>query len=115
MVAPLRRRQDGQAAVELVALLPLVALVAFALFQLALAGHAAWAASQAAGAAARAHAVGLDPHAAARGSLPSHLEGSLRVRAEDDGEVEVRLRLPVLVRPLDLGSVTSHARFEPQS
>jgi hypothetical protein len=115
MLGPRKRREDGQASVELVALLPLVALLAFALVQLTLAGHAAWAASQAAGAAARAHAVGLDPKSAARSSLPTHLERSLRLRTGDEGEVEVRLRTPVLLRQLDLGHITAHARFEPQS
>ena len=60
------QRDDGQAAVELIALLPLVALLAAGAWQLAVAGHAAWSADAAARAAARAAATGGDARAAAR-------------------------------------------------
>ena len=106
-------RQDGQAAVELVALLPLVALVALALWQLAVAGQAAWLAGAAARAAARAHAVGGDEAEAARGVLPPRLEPGLRVRARDDGSVTLRLAVPSVVGGR-LTTIGSRARFEPQ-
>ena len=60
------RGEDGQAAVELVALLPLLALLALAAWQAVVAGQAAWLAAGAARASARAAAVGDDPAAAAR-------------------------------------------------
>ena len=105
----------GQASVELVALLPLLALALAALAQVAVVSHAAWAVSQAAGAAARAHAVGADPAAAARGALPAHLERGLRVVARRGGNVEVRVRCPSLVAALDLGTFAASGRFEAQS
>jgi hypothetical protein len=105
----------GQASVELVALLPLLALAVAALVQVAALGHAAWAGSQAASAAARAAAVGGDPRAAAAGALPPHLERGLRVVERDGGEVEVRLRSPSLLPALDLGQITARGRFQEQS
>ena len=105
----------GQASVELVALLPFLALVVGALAQVALVSHASWAASQAAGAAARAHAVGGDPKAAARRALPAHLERGLRVVTREGGEVEVRLRGPAIVPALSVGTVSASGRFEAQS
>jgi len=108
-------RPDGQASVEFVALVPLFAVAALALAHLALAGHAAWAGAQAASAAARAHAVGLDATAAARSSLPPHLERRLRVRPGRDGRVELTLPVPTLLHRLDLGDIRVAAHFEPQS
>ena len=108
------REQRGQAAVELVAVLPLLALVALVLWQFAVAGQAAWLAGAAARAAARAHAIGGDERAAARGVLPSGLEHGLRVRARDDGSVTLSLAVPSVVGGR-LTRISSHARFEPQS
>ena len=51
------RDETGQAGVELVGVLPVVALLCALVWQLALAGHAAWAVSSAARAAARASAA----------------------------------------------------------
>jgi len=110
------RRQTGQAAVELVAVLPFVAAALLCLLQVVLAAHAAWAAEQAAQSAARAQAVaGTELRAAVRRALPDHLERDLRVRARGDGSVAVRVALPVVLRPLDLGTFTASARFEPQA
>jgi hypothetical protein len=106
--------QRGQAAVELVAVLPLVALIALVLWQLAVAGQAAWLAGAAARAAARAHAIGGDEGAAARGVLPPRLEAGLRVRARDDGSVVLRVAVPSVVGGR-LTTISSRARFEPQS
>jgi hypothetical protein len=106
--------QRGQASVELVALLPLLALIALVLWQLAVAGQAAWLAGAAARAAARAHAIGGDEGAAARGVLPPRLEPGLHVRARDDGSVTLRLAVPSVVGGR-LTTISSRARFEPQS
>jgi Flp pilus assembly protein TadG len=109
------RAHDGQAAVELVALLPVIAALLAALWQAALAGHATWAASAAARAAARAHAIGADPRRAARDRLPGSLERDLRLKTTGAGEVELAVRVPRLPGMPALGHVSATARFEPQS
>lgn len=114
----MRRRsagEEGQAAVELVAVLPLVALLALVLWQLAVAGQAAWLSGAAARAAARAHAVQSDAAAAARAVLPPRLEDGLEVRTSSDGGVTVSLAVPSVVGGDPLGTVDGRARFEPQS
>lgn len=105
---------DGQATVELVALLPLVCLLAAALWQVAVAGSAVWFANGAARAAARAKAVGGDPAGAARGVLPARLERGLRVRADRDGGVALDVAVPALLGGGSLTTVTARARFEAQ-
>jgi Flp pilus assembly protein TadG len=112
--SPFARAERGQAAVELVALLPLVAILLAVAWQVVLAAHAAWAAGVAARAAARAHAVGADPSAAARAHLPRALERGMRVATRPDGGVVVSLRIPGLVRGLRLGRATATAHFDPQ-
>jgi hypothetical protein len=114
-MAPHRNGQRGQAAVELAALLPLLALLIAALWQVVLVGQAAWSVSAAARAAARAAAVGGDLDAAARRSLPAALDRRVRIRRVDDGSVEVRLRVPAVVRAISLGSVTARAHFQAQA
>ena len=108
------RRTEGQAAVELVALLPLAALLLAGAWGLVIAGHAAWAAGSAARAAARAAALGADAHAAARDQLPAGLEHGLRVRERESGTVEVRLRIPPVLGLRLLGHTTASAHFPPQ-
>jgi Flp pilus assembly protein TadG len=108
------RGQAGQATVEFVALLPVIAVLVAAIWQAALAGHAVWAATVAARAAARAHAVGADPRDAARSHLPGSLERGLRVATERDGEVEVTVRIPPLPGLPSPGHAHAGARFEPQ-
>jgi hypothetical protein len=108
-------QDDGQATVELIALLPCLAALLAAAWQSALAGHAAWAASAAARAAARAHAVGADPRRAARAHLPSSLEPGLRLTTSAGGEVRVSVRIPPLPGLRSPGRAGSSARFEPQS
>jgi len=108
------RGQAGQAGVELVGVLPLVVALCAVVWQLALAGHAAWAVSSAARAAARAHAIGTDPRAAARGALPTGLERRLRVREAGADGVRVAVRIPTVVPALRLGDVSATARFAPQ-
>jgi hypothetical protein len=108
-------RDDGQAAVEFVALLPCALALLVALWQLALAGHAAWAASSAARAAARAHAVGHDARRAARDHLPRSLEPGLRLKTTSAGEVEIAVRIPTLPGVPELGHARATAHFEPQA
>jgi hypothetical protein len=111
---PCAHRESGQAAVELVALFPLLIALAALAWQLAIAGHALWAATAAARVAARANAIGLDAGAAARSRLPGTLARGARIRAEDDGTVEVSVRIPAVLGLLELGDATGRAHFEPQ-
>ena len=98
----------------MVVLLPLVVIVVAVLWQLAIAGHATWAAAAAARAAARAHALGLDPRAAARSHLSVGLERGLRVRPRADGSIDVGVRVPAVLGLVDLGRASASARFAPQ-
>jgi len=107
--------QGGQAAVELVAVLPLVVALLAGVWQVALLGHASWSAAAAARAAARAHALGVDPRAAARAHLPSGLERGLRVRAaRRGGEVTVTIRVPLVLGRRSLGRVSATSAFAAQ-
>jgi TadE-like protein len=106
--------ENGQAAVELVAILPFLAALLAALWQLSLAGHAAWAAATAARAAARADAVGADPRRAALDHLPRPLERGLHVRTMTAGEVRVEVRIPTLPGLPNLGHTHATARFAPR-
>src|SRR3954451_8950233 len=106
--------EDGQAAVELVALLPALAVVGLLCWQLLVAGEAWWLAGAAARDAARASAVGADPRAAARAVLPGGLRRGLRVDAGEAG-VRVRLDVPAVVGGFDLGSLSVRAAMEAQS
>jgi Flp pilus assembly protein TadG len=108
------RGDDGQAAVELVALLPLLALLTLAGWQAVLAGQAAWLAAGAARASARAAAVGDDPTAAARRTLPPALERGLRVTATSGAAVTVRIEIPALVLGGRLATIRSSAGFPEQ-
>src|SRR5215207_2021992 len=107
-------RSEGQASVELVALLPVTALLVAGAWQLAVAGHAAWAADAAARAAARAAAVGGDARAAARRELPGALGDGARVRDEGDGTVAVTVRVPPVLGLPVLGHTSATAHFRPQ-
>jgi hypothetical protein len=110
---PVRSDQEGQASVEMVALLPLVAVVGGLLWQAAVAGQALWLAGVAARAAARAAAVGGDAEAAARGALPPRLEHGLRVRPDGAG-VRVALRVPAVLTAGSVGAIESRAAFPDQ-
>jgi len=103
----------GQASVETVALLPLIALVGAVLWQGLLVGQAAWLAGAAARGAARAHAVGADPRAAARAALPRRLEPGLDVRA-GERDVRVRIRVPALVGGGAVVRVSARAHLQEQ-
>lgn len=73
------RARDGQAAVELVALLPLVVAVALAILQALAAGVAVELARHAAQSGAVALAEGRDGAAAARAALPGWARARIRV------------------------------------
>jgi pilus assembly protein CpaE len=107
--------ERGQASVELLGALPAALLVAAIGWQLLLAGQASWLAGNAARVAARAAAVGEDPRAAARGSLPSYLREDLEVNQVGGGHVRVRIHVPLvpggLRSPLRVRAV---AAMEPQ-
>ena len=107
--------QNGQAAVELVAVLPVLVALLAGVWQVALLGHASWSAGAAARAAARARAVGLDPRAAARAHLPLRLERGLRVRESGrGGEVTVTVRVPSVVGGAGVGRVSATSAFAAQ-
>jgi hypothetical protein len=111
---PAGRGEDGQASVELAALLPLVVLLAMLLWQAVVAGQALWLSGAAARAAARAAAVGADAEAAARGALPPRLEQGLRVRAVGADGVRVAVRIPSVLTSGSLTTVESRAAFPGQ-
>jgi TadE-like protein len=113
--SPLGSGEAGQATVEVVALLPVLAVLLAGAWQAALAGHAFWAVTSAARAAARAHAVGDDPSRVARARLPGSLERGLHVETRSGGEVEVTVRIPSLPGLPSPGHANAGARFEPQS
>jgi hypothetical protein len=102
--------EDGQATVELVAVLPVLGLVALLAWQAVVAGQTWWLAGVAAREGARAAALGGDGAAAARRVLP----GAQLVRSGGDG-VRVRAAVPPVFAGLRFGSVTVRARMEPQS
>ena len=62
-------REDGQATVELLAVVPVLLALGLVAWQLILVGHTAWMSAHAARAAARAELVGQEPKAAARSVL----------------------------------------------
>ncbi len=107
--------QQGQASVELVALLPILAVLCAIGWQVVVAGQTVWLAGTAARGAARAHALGRDAAAGGRAALPAALRDGLRVRTGDGGRVTVRLRIPAVVPGGSrLGSVRREAQFAPQ-
>lgn len=90
------RAADGQASVELVALLPLVVAVALGVLQALAVGRAAELAGHAAHSGAIALAEGRDGAAAARAALPGWAR--TRVHVEVRGtRVRVRIVPPVLL------------------
>ena len=106
--------EDGQASVELVALLPLLVLAVALLWQVVVAGQALWLSAAAARSAARAAAIGADAQAAARGALPARLEEGLRVRTMGTG-VRVAVRVPSVLTSGSLTTVESRAAFPAQA
>jgi hypothetical protein len=108
------RFADGQASVELVAVLPLVGLLVALAWQALLAGEAIWLDGVAARGAARAQALGGDPLRAARAALPGRFERGLRVQTDRGGAVAVTVRVPAVLGHGRIASFTARARFEAQ-
>ncbi len=110
-----RRRQSGQAQLELIAGLPLLGLAALVALQLLAVGYAQTLADGAAEAAALAAADGRDGAAAAREGLPGWARGRVEVDV-DGGRVAVALDPPALLPGLagHLG-VGSRAYARPDS
>jgi hypothetical protein len=102
---------DGQATVELVALLPLLLVIALTAAALLAAHSAGEQAGQAAEAGALALLQGTDARTAARRALPPGTRGRAEIDVHGDRvTVHVRPRLPfeALEAPLT-GSATAHA------
>jgi hypothetical protein len=102
---------DGQATVELVALLPLLLVIALTAAALLAAHTAGEQAGQAAEAGALAVLQGADPRAAARRALPRGTRGRAEINVHGHRvTVHVRPRLPLhaLEAPLT-GAATAHA------
>ena len=108
------RDQNGQAAIELIAVVPALLAAGLVVWQLVLVGHAAWLSAHAARVAARADLVGEDATAAARSALPAGLRDGLEVESARGGSTRVRVPVP-LVHPRWRGSavkVAAHASLE---
>jgi hypothetical protein len=103
-------RDQGQASVELVAVIPVLLIVTLAMTQLAVAGYALWSAGAAARAGARAGYVGGDAEAAARHSLPAPLRHGAHVK--DSEGVEVRVKTPALLPGIPPVPVTARAGLD---
>jgi len=101
---PVRARESGQAAIELVAVAPLLLVAVLAVAQLLAAGAAQELADHAAEAGAIALLQQTDPAAAAREAVPGWSRGRVDVRVRDR-HVRVRLRprsfLPKLAELLE--------------
>lgn len=95
MLRPMVARDDGQASVELLAVLPALVVCVLIAAHAVGAGWAYWSAANAARAGARADLVGGDAERAARDALPGPLRTGSSVDAE--GRVRVRVRVPALV------------------
>jgi hypothetical protein len=98
----------------LVVLFPVIAAVLAVAYQAVLAGQAVWEVRVAARAAAREHSFGADAAAAARSHLRAGLEPGLQVRAADDGDVRVSVRVPTILPAVHLGRVSATSHFRPQ-
>jgi pilus assembly protein CpaE len=90
---PRRTWQDGQASVELIALLPAAFVVGLAILAVLAARSAAGDAAAAAQAGAMALIQDADPRAAARAALPRSVRSHATIRVGDR-------RVTVTVRPL---------------
>ena len=106
-------RENGQAALELLAALPVLLLLGLAVAQLLAVGYAAVLAGNAAEAGALALAARADAEASVRNALPGWSRAGASVRIAG-GRVTVRLRPPSLMaavaRKLEVASTASVAR-----
>jgi len=98
-MSTVNHREQGQAAVEVVAMLPVLAVAGLAVLQLLAAGAAQEYAGHAAEAGAVAIAQGRPAARAARESLPAWSRRRVLVGVQGR-RVTVRLRPPVIIRAL---------------
>lgn len=103
------RLTDGQASVELVAMLPVLAALAAGCWQAVVAAQSWWLAGVGARAGARAVTVGGSPLAAARRALPAGRRAGLTVKVSPGGSVTVRLPVPAVVAGISPGRVAATA------
>lgn len=101
---------NGQASVELIAVLPLLLAAVLLCLHVVLAGHALWSSALAARAGARAELVGRDGGAAARRALPSAFRRSAQVEVGE--RVRVRVASPAFFRGLPAFPVAAGAALE---
>lgn len=94
-IASSRRREDGTASIETIAVVPFLLLAVLVAAQLGLLGQALWSAGIAARAGARADLVGADATAAARRALPPTMRRGAEVSGEE--AVSVRVAIPRLL------------------
>jgi hypothetical protein len=105
-----RRRDGGQATVEVVGMLPLLAIVAVAALQVLAAGVASELADHAAEAGAVAILEGTDPHVAAEKAVPGWSGAQVDV-AVHGTSVRVRVRPPAVLTSVgDLLASTAEAK-----
>jgi hypothetical protein len=102
--------RDGQASVELVAVIPFLLVATLIAAQLALTGYALWSAGTAARAGARAENVGDDGSAAARRALPGMLREGAEVKAGPP--VRVKVHSPSLLPGMPGLSVEAKTNLE---
>lgn len=108
-----RRTQDGQSAVELLAIVPALVVLALVAWQIAVAAHAWTVAQGAARSASRAHEVGAPAERAARAVLPDGYARGAHVDTPGDDRVRVRLAVPrVLPFGPAPGYVAAEARLD---
>jgi pilus assembly protein CpaE len=103
-------RDQGQASVELVAVLPALAVCLVIAAQTVVVGWALWSAGNAARAGARAEEVGGSAEIVARRTLPGALRDGAVVRSGDG--VRVRVRVPALLPGIALPSVTAASTLD---
>ncbi len=106
------RREEGQAAVELVAVLPALLLVLLVALQLAVVGYGLWTSANAARAGARAAYVDGQAREAARSAVPVALRRSSRVQ-EGQRTLRVSLEVPSLLPGASRFPVEARARLDP--
>lgn len=106
------RREEGQAAVELVAVLPALCLVLLVALQLAVVGYGLWTSANAARAGARAAYVGGQAREAARSAVPVALRGGSRVQEGQRG-LRVSLAVPSLLPGARRFPVEGRAGLDP--
>lgn len=109
MVSSRSRNEDGQASVELLALIPAIAALALLAAQIAVAGWALWSAEGSVRAGTRALAAGGDATVAARAALPTPLREGARVRV-DDG-IDVAVDAPALVPGLPALQIVARGKL----